>query len=184
MEVTKKYINEHSEIQEVISTLLNKSKLLGLNRYGKWGPVTNLVAILKIICIGDVEKDGILLVGIQLIRKADLHVFLKSYITKEKLKELKYRICIVNKYKYTNEKQNKIQLEGFYFITDPKIIEEQDKSIDINIKLLNVTCWRDAGDETLILTNYSSELNRLFGMTDNSSEIDIDKKKILTPIVN
>jgi len=233
MEAAKKYIEEHTQLQELISVLLNKSKLFGLNRYSKWGPIKKLVAMLKIICIGDIEKDGILIMGVQTIYKKDLKNYLGSYITKEELKSLKYRICVVHRYtadKYievdtkdvtkdvyvtkdgienmhkqmstvkntidditkvdtkdtttnvTKVDKQILNLKDIYLIKNPKIVNEEEISININYKILMVCPWRDVGDGLLLATNYSSELNKLFNSTNIHKEIIIDRKNILTAV--
>lgn len=184
MEDTKKYISEHTNIQEVISILLNKPKLFGINRYGKWGPIKKLIAVLKIVCIGNVREDGLVIVSPILIEKKALHVYVGKHISKEELKNLKYKICIVNKYNYITEEENntKIQLDDIYIIRTPKIIDPEEISLDINMRLLSITSWRDTGDDTLITTNTNTHITNLFSHLNGKEIIEIDPKKIIAPI--
>lgn len=181
MDATLKYIDKHTQLQELLGNLLNRPKLFGINRYGRWGPIKSIVAILKVVCIGDVEKDGILVIGIQLIQKKQLHIYLKEHINKERLKECKYRICVVHKYSFMDDK-TAIQLDNLFIITNPKKVEEKQESLDINVRTLSTTCWRDVGDDQLVSTYYTNELNRLFNITDDRNKIEIDIKKILVPV--
>ena len=181
MDIIKKYIEEHTQIQELISMYLNKSKFLGINKYAKWGPNTNIVAVLKIICIGDVEKDSITIVGILLIPKPILSVYVAEKITTKELKDNKYRLCIVQKYDYVEQMKNKIKLVDFYLIKNAKELNKNDISVTLNFEAAATVCWRDIGDGLLLNMHYSTEINKLMNQLTNLNEIEIDEKKLIMP---